>query len=38
MPNCVSTPLRPWADHPPAEMGSRSLVDFEESRLSLIAK
>jgi hypothetical protein len=38
MPNCVSTPLHIWADHPHAEIEGRSLVDFEESRLSLIAK
>jgi len=38
MPNCVSTSLHTWADHPHTEIGGRSLVDFEESQLSLIAK
>jgi hypothetical protein len=38
MPNCVSTLLRTWADHPHTEIEGRSLVDFEGSQLSLIAK
>jgi len=38
MPNCVSTPLHTQGDHPHAEIGGRSLVDFEESQFSLIAK